>query len=386
MKKWICVLMSLLLAFSLFAACSTNEKPEENQPETNGAGENGAEEKTPVEALRFEDYLLENPTATEQLESLRGMSDGHTAADFVKDKDKYTIGISFGDITNPVWAEIVNKGEEFGAEYGMEFIIGDCGGDVTTQISQIENYIEAGVDGIWIGGVNANAIEDVCRRAMNAGIPVIGIGAETSIAMQAICGSDIDGGRANAEFAAKWIKEHFTDGACEVAVINYPTEESLLNRGDAIIEFLGEYAPNAKVVAVEAAINAQEGYAATESILQAHPDVKVICTIGDGGAVGAANAIVAAGKDIADMAVIGIDGSGEALNMILDANSPYRATVSFGGGVGFAKVSVESFNKLFHGEDIEEVYIMPVIPVDMELMPAYCVYAGYADLLKQMGY
>jgi len=331
-------------------------------------------------------YMLENANLTDDLKGLTGISSGFSAADFKKDKSDFTIGISFGDITNPVWAEIAETGQIFGKELGMSFIVGDAAGNVATQISQIENYIQSGVDGIWIGGVDKNAIKDVCKAAMDAGIPVIGIGSETSVAMQCLVGSDIDAGMVNARFAADWIIEKFPDGACEVAVINYPQETALLNRGDAIIKYLGEYAPNAKVVAVEAAINAAEGYTVTESILQAHPDVKVICTIGDGGAVGASNAVIAAGKNTDDFAVIGIDGSGEALNKIIEPSDPYRASVSFGGGVGFARVSVDGFASLFKGEDVKEVFVMPVIPVDVDLLPSYCIYAGYADLLAKLGY
>ena len=80
---------------------------------------------------------------------------------------------------------------------------------------------------------------------------------------------------------------NFEDGKCEVAVLGYPQTPILLERENGILDKLEELAPNAEVVANQPAINPTEGLDAMETILQAHPDVKVVCCIGGGGAAGA---------------------------------------------------------------------------------------------------
>ena len=60
---------------------------------------------------------------------------------------------------------------------------------------------------------------------------------------------------------------------------------------NGILDALKEKAPNAEVVANQPAIDTTEGLNAMETILQAHPDVKVVCCIGGGGATGANEAL-----------------------------------------------------------------------------------------------
>ena len=82
--------------------------------------------------------------------------------------------------------------------------------------------------------------------------------------------------------AADFINEKFGDKGCEVVVLGYPQTPILLERENGILDALKEKAPNAEVVANQPAIDTTEGLNAMETILQSHPDVKVVCCIAGG--------------------------------------------------------------------------------------------------------
>lgn len=382
MKKLLTLVLCLVLAVSAFACsmtptgteASTNPS-QDSEKDDSSSGDIDTSDITPLDP---DQYLLEDGAfETDALKAMKAkdIMNGHDASEFVKDKDSYTIGVSFQDLTNPVWAGIAKYIQEFGKEHNITFTIADCGGDASTQVSQIENYIQSGVDGIFIGGVDGEALEDVTARALDAGIPVMGIALTFGYGNCILVPPDYQAGEACATQAAEWINEKF-DGKCQVAILNYPQEVSLLDRGNAIESKLKELCPDVEIVAVESAINTTEGYDATETILQAYPDVKVICTIGDGGAVGANEAVIAAGKNTDDFGIFGIDGTDEACVAISDPSQPYRSSISFGNSIGWARYCVDNFVKIFNGEDYNMFELMPVIPVNNDNLLEYCVYSG----------
>ena len=397
--KIVGILMSLSLGAALFAGCgetvdtsssnSTSDSAVAGTETGGGSSVSGSSESAEAsggidlsawdstEPLDYTDYLL--PDDVEKTDTLIAMENsdilnGHDPSEFVK-KGPYEIGVSFQDLTNPVWAGIAQYIQEFGEEYDMHFTISDCGGDAATQVSQLESYIESGVDGIFIGGVDGEALKDVTAKALDAGIPVMGIALTFGYGNCILVPSDNMAGEACAQEAANWINEKF-DGECQVAILNYPQEVSLLDRGNAIRETLEELCPNAEIVAEQAAINTVEGYDATESILQAYPDVKVICTIGDGGAVGACEAVMAAGKNTDDFGVFGIDGTNEACQAIANPDNPYRSSISYGNSIGWARYCVDNFVKIFNGEEYNMFEMMPLIPVNSDNLIAYAKYSG----------
>lgn len=378
MKKIFMLALCFIMALSAVACTTTpaGTEPSDTPAASDGAAADiDASNITPLDPTQY--LLSDGAYETDALKAMKekDIMHGHKASEFVKDKDSYTIGVSFQDLTNPVWAGIAKYIQEFGKEHNMTFTIADCGGDASTQVSQIENYIQSGVDGIFIGGVDGDALEDVTARALDAGIPVMGIALTFGYGNCILVPPDYQAGEACAEQAAAWIKEKF-DGKCQVAILNYPQEICLLDRGNAIESKLKELCPDVEIVAVESAINTTEGYDATETILQAYPDLKVICTIGDGGAVGANEAVIAAGKNTDDFGIFGIDGTDEACAAISDPSQPYRSSISFGNSIGWARYAVDNFVKIFKGEDYNMFELMPVIPVNNDNLLEYCVYSG----------
>ena len=59
---------------------------------------------------------------------------------FAEEGESYKIGFSFYNLSNAVWAELVEEAVAYGAEQGCEVTYVDCGEDAQQQISQIEKF------------------------------------------------------------------------------------------------------------------------------------------------------------------------------------------------------------------------------------------------------
>ena len=91
------------------------------------------------------------------------------------------------------------------------------------------------------------------------------------------------------------MKTHYT-GPVEVGIIDYPELPQIIDRAKGIEQGIKEFYPDAQFVARASAPDPEKGMKAAETIMQAHPNIKVIACINDGGCLGAAEAVKAMGK------------------------------------------------------------------------------------------
>ena len=134
MKKLLTLVLCLVLAVSAFACsmtptgteASTNPS-QDSEKDDSSSGDIDTSDITPLDP---DQYLLEDGAfETDALKAMKAkdIMNGHDASEFVKDKDSYTIGVSFQDLTNPVWAGIAKYIQEFGKEHNITFTIADWG-------------------------------------------------------------------------------------------------------------------------------------------------------------------------------------------------------------------------------------------------------------------
>lgn len=206
-------------------------------------------------------------------------------------KRSYKIGVAVQTLSNQVWAQQMDAIQKEGKADGNDVTVVECKENANTQIDQLENFITSKCDIIIVNPVDPDAIEDVCKKARAAGIIVVSWDEEMKNSDFNWVIKNYDLGSAIGEQAAKFINKKFGDKGCEVVVLGYPQTPILLEREKGILAQLKKLAPNAKVVANQPAIDTTEGLNAMETILQAHPKVKVVCCIGGGGATGANEAL-----------------------------------------------------------------------------------------------
>lgn len=273
------------------------------------------------------------------------------------------------DLSNPTWAEDAKSIEKLATKNGWKMTALDCKGNAATQISQVENLIQEGMNVLILHPADATALEAVCGEARAKGVKVISWDSIMDNADVGYIIKNYDVGMVIGQHAAKWINEKFA-GKAKVAVLDYPIYPELVDRANGIIAGLRTNAPEAQIVATAAAVTATEGMSKTENILMANPDIKVIACIGDGGAIGANEAVKASGKGDDTFGIFSCDATQEALSKM--ANKEYiRMTISMGTYDIVAEELVGIAKKLLAGEKVDRAFVRTPTPVTSANLSTY---------------
>lgn len=343
-KHLLSAAVSLLLTGALLAGCSkapetpaeppANEAPSEEAPETPAEEDSAAED-----------------TATEG----GGLKIGATIQDL-----------------GQFWSEVMKEIETCAAEAGNTFTYVSCEDNSNKQIEQIENFISGECDVILVHPSDPDAIENVCKEARDKGIAVMcWDNLMTNSDLNWVI-NNVDLGYMVAEEASKFIKEHYGDEEVEVAVLGYPQTEVLLEREQGILKGLEELAPNAKVVANQPALDTTAALNATETILQANPNLKVVCTVGCVRSLGANEAFKAKGITGEDVGIFGVDATDDEMAAILNDEPVRMSAMITGTAKTCGDVVYEMLVGLGNGEEVKEhdVY-RDIFPVTKENAEEY---------------
>lgn len=280
-------------------------------------------------------------------------------------EDSYSVGVTFSDLSNPVWAELVQEAQSYGAEEGMSVNYVDAQSDAAKQVTQIENFIQQGVDAIIVCAVDAKSLVDVTAKAQEAGIKVVGYTQVLDNYDAQYLVDAYNTGYANGEAAANWINENYADEkVVEWGLMDLPTFPEIIDRANGIKDAIAELAPNAKLVATAPALTAEDGVANAENFLQANPNMKVIATIGGGGAAGGNEGVKSAGiTDYDSFGLFGIDATENEIRNILNGD-PQKSSISLGGGKAHGRTLIDITADLLAGKTIEKDQYMPVTVID----------------------
>ena len=271
---------------------------------------------------------------TAKTEGIQASPEFYAKADLSVLKGK-KLGITIQSLQNAYWAGVMTALGEILEKAGAEYTIVGCNDSSATQISQIENFVSSGCDLIMVHPSDANAVEDACAEARNFGIKVMCWDDPMTNTDANWILNNTDLGIAIGELAGKFISEHYTaDKKAEVVVIGYPQTVILLERANGIKIGLKNTADGKyDIVAETAAIEANLAQNAMDTILQAHPDCKVITGIGAGAMIGADEAlqIYTGGKIPEDMGVFTTDVTKQQLGQLADPTYPAKGIIGFEG-------------------------------------------------------
>ena len=293
------------------------------------------------------------------------MTAGTTVAWAADDaKDDYTVGMTL-NLGNLTWAELAESAKAHGKELGMTVTVQNSNDDATTQVSQIENFIQANVDAIIVAAVESNSVEDVCKSAQEAGIKVI---AYTQVIENADAEYLVDAyntGYACGERAAQWIKEVYGDEPIEWALEDLPKYPEIIDRANGIKEAIEELAPNAELVATQPAEVMEDGQKNAENFMQSHPDIKVICSIGSGGGAGANEGVKSyiSADEYDKFGIFGIDATEQEIMNIINGD-PQKSSVSLGGGAKHGEMLIDIADNFRNGVEQDKEQYMPITVID----------------------
>ena len=316
-KKALALLMTGILALSLTACVNTGDSGS-----TGGNASGGTQQEQAA------------PADTGSTEGVQASPEFYAKADMGVLNGK-KIGITIQSLQNAYWAGVMSALQDVLGEAGADVTIVACDDNSATQIGQIENFVSSGCDLIMVHPSDANAVETACAEARNAGIKVMCWDDPMTNTDGNWILNNTDLGIAIGELTGNFINEHYSeDNKAEVALIGYPQTKVLLERGDGIKMGLENVASGKyELVAEQAALEPNDAQTAMETILQAHPDCKVVTGIGAGPMIGANEALVTAtgGNIPEDMGVFTTDVTKQQLTQLLDDTQASKGIIGFEG-------------------------------------------------------
>lgn len=268
------------------------------------------------------------------------------------------IGITIQNYENAYWAGVMSKLEQILKDEGYDATIVGCEENSAKQIEQIENFITSGCDLIMVHPNDADAVEEVCGRALDEGIKVMcwDNPMENTTANWVLDNTEL--GKEIGKTAAAFINEHYTaDNKAQVCVMGKPDTQVLLERQNGIEAGLKENCKdNYEIVATIDGVVNNEVQSKAETVLQANPDCKVWVGVGAGAMIGSNTALLAkyggAGKIPEDCGVITTDVTSEQLDSLEAGDEAVRAIVGFeGSNTDTAQACFEMFKRILDGED-----------------------------------
>jgi ribose transport system substrate-binding protein len=284
------------------------------------------------------------------------------------DESGLKIGLAVQTLGNQVWAQQMDAIQKSADKDGNSVTVLEANENANTQINQIENLITSNCDIIVVNPVDPDAIEEVCKKAQDAGIKVIAWDEEMENTDINWIIKNYDLGAEIGKQAAEFINEKYKDEECEVAILGYPQTPILLEREEGILDKLKELAPNAKVVANQPAINPTEGLNAMETILQANPNVKVVCCIGGGGAAGANEAFKGFyNSEVPDnVGIFSTDLTDETVASIENGEFNRMCVAITGNPYVCGETIYDIAIRVANGEEIEQNVYRDLIPVTID--------------------
>lgn len=267
-----------------------------------------------------------------------------------------TIALLPKTLSNPYFVAMQNFAEAAAEElsndeYTVEIVCSapPTEDGVNEQITMFESYLSSGVDGVLIVPCGTAEVVNTIAQANEKDVPVICLdtNADEGAEVAAFIGTNnYDGGF----LAGEWCAENING---EVAVITGTLgNQCHTDRTNGFTDGL-DGADNITLVGDVQPCNGDQGTAMgiAENLITAYPDLQCIYVTSDTGALGAAEAVAASGRDIK---VIGFDGSPSGAQSILDGG--ITATVAQTPGI-MAEEGVKAlYNYIVNGEDPEDMY------------------------------
>ena len=277
----------------------------------------------------------------------------------------YTFGATYWTMNNPYFVAL-EEGIRSSVEANGDTLISyDPQGDVTTQISQIEDLVAQGVDLIFLNPADWQGVRPALDVAQKAGIPIIVVDTpvyDTEMVLQTVWSDNYKAG----ELVAYDLLERMSSG--NVVILDLPTDKSAKERYDGFVDVLEE-AGGFTVLDVQNGEGSTEpSLAIMEDMIQAYGDeIDAAFGINDPSALGIMSALEAANMSD-DVLVYGVDGSPDAKVVIKDGKLT-ATSAQFPKQIGV--IAVEQAYKVLAGEEIEDEIMVGVELVNSETLSKY---------------
>ncbi|MCR3955019.1 MAG: ribose ABC transporter substrate-binding protein RbsB [Gudongella sp.] len=266
----------------------------------------------------------------------------------------YTIGLVVSTLNNPFFVDLRDGAQAKADELGASLIVLDSQDDAATELSNVEDLVNQGVDLIMINPTDSDAVGSAVAAANGAGIPVVTLdrSANSGEVVAHIASDNVAGG----EMAGEFIVEQLGGAGMVVELEGIPGASAARERGEGFNAALE--GTDLEVVARQTAnFDRAEGLSVMENILQAQPEIDAVFAHNDEMALGALEAIKASGRDIM---IVGFDATDDAVAAV-EAGELAATVQQLPKDIG--SIGVDTAIKVLNGETVDEY-----IPVALELV------------------
>ena len=231
------------------------------------------------------------------------------------------MAIIVSTLNNPWFVFLAQKAAARAKQLGYESKIFDSQNNTATETEHFENALASGYNAILFNPTDAEGSVANVIRAKNVSVPVFCMDREvntTDGATSQILSDSYSGCVA----LGKYFVEKMNKKGKYVELLGLVSDNNTWNRSKGFHSLVDNY-PNLVMVAQQSAdFDRNKGMEVLESILQAHPDIEAVFCGNDAMAMGAYQALVAAGKP--NVKVFGFDGAEDAVDAI--KNGKIQAT------------------------------------------------------------
>ncbi|MGE7906333.1 ribose ABC transporter substrate-binding protein RbsB [Peribacillus sp. NPDC094092] len=266
------------------------------------------------------------------------------------------VGVSISTLNNPFFVSLKDGIEKEAKEKGMKVTVVDAQDDTAKQISGIEDLILQKVDVLLVNPTDSAAISSAVQSANEAGIPVITIDRssdegdiETFIASDNVAGG---------EMAAEYLVKELGDKAKVVELEGVSGASATRERGKGFHNIADKQLD--VLTSQTAEFDRTKGLNVMENILQGNKDIQAVFAHNDEMALGAIEAIKAAGKDII---VVGFDGNDDALKAV--ESGELKATIAQQPAL-IGEEAVNAAEKILKGDKVDDTISVPLKLVTKE--------------------
>ncbi|MGQ7846168.1 sugar ABC transporter substrate-binding protein [Granulosicoccus sp. 3-233] len=248
---------------------------------------------------------------------------------------------------------------------GVDIQVEDATNDVGKQLNQIQNFIAAGVDAIIVNPVDTDATAAMSKAAADAGIPMVYLNREPVNVNelpdnQSFVGSnEIESGTLSAFEVCKELRAAGKSGGANVVVMmGQLSNQAAVQRTKDVKDVVGMDMCNFMNIVEEQTANWSrvESQDLMTNWISGGVEFDAVLANNDEMAIGAIQGMKAAGMDMADVVVGGVDATSDALAAMKAGD--LDVTV-FQDAAGQGAGSVDTALKLVAGEEVEQKVYIP---------------------------
>lgn len=243
-----------------------------------------------------------------------GGSDAPAAQETTAPRAPGKVAVVISTLNNPWFVVLADAARSEAERRGYKVTVFDSQNDPTKESTAFDNLLAAGYQAVLLNATDANGSVANAERARKAGVPVFTMDREIN-SREAARSQILSDNYAGAIEVGEQFASDLSGSGKYAELLGLVTDNNTWNRSRGFHSVVDRF-PGFKMVAQQSAeFDRAKALEVMDSILQAQPDLQAVFCGNDAMALGAYQAVLAAGR--ADkVRVYGFDGSDDAIRSI----------------------------------------------------------------------